>query len=358
MSKKERLLTYNDFSEDLFSEIADDKNRIKYVSKAYKNLNLSKAFQIYYGLEISAEVAKNTNINKVYTLEIGKVYNGTVESYGKNSIVFTIPGVKDEIVCKENITDNDNFQNYLLTHNNQLLFKVRGKKNNTYVVSVIEAYYQSWVDMINKAIRNNDGIQVHIDELVRGGYLCHTDIKQLNDVTGKNYTHSVFIPGSHIVLNIENDFERWIGEDVIIVPQKFVDYHINYYTGEVEKSLVGSRKKVLQIIGNNNIQKLYTTWQLVTSSENANITWDNAFNGTVTGIINSQKKTGIFVELEDQYITGLANIDAMELINYKPGDPVRVKIVDFECREGTKPFVYDKNGILRECNIRPIFELV
>ena len=355
--QKEHLLTYKDFADDVFTEIANDRERIKYMSKAYKNVNLSEAFSIFYGLSIDTKLIKNTSVNKVYTLEIGKIYTGTVDNYSKNGIVFSIPGVKDEIVCKENIADNEKFQNYLLTHNNQLLFKIRSKKNNVYVVSVIEAYYQAWVDVINKAIRNNNGIQVHIDELVPGGYLCHTNIKQLCDLTGKEYTHSVFIPGSHIVLNIENDFEKWIGEDVIIVPQKFVDYKINYKTGVIEKSLVGSRKKVLQIMGNNNIHELYQKYQLVNTNEN--VTWDdNSFDGTVTGIINSQKKTGIFVELNDQYITGLANIEAIDLINYKPGDPVKVRIVNFECKDGAKPFVYDKNNQLRECNIRPVFELI
>ena len=41
--------------------------------------------------------------------------------------------------------------------------------------------------------------------------LCHTDIWPINELTGKNYTSSVFIPGSLIVLNIESDFNKWIG---------------------------------------------------------------------------------------------------------------------------------------------------
>ena len=71
------------------------------------------------------------NCNRLFILSI----------FDKNGIVFNIPGVKDEIICKENFTDCEvNINNYLMTHNNKLLFEVREKKNNKYYVSVINAY--------------------------------------------------------------------------------------------------------------------------------------------------------------------------------------------------------------------------
>lgn len=354
-----KLLTYKDFSNNNeFPVFKNERERIKYMSNAYRNMNLTKAFQTFYNLSIKQEVYNNSTINSVYTLEIGKSYLGNVESFSKRGLTFSVPGVKDVIMSKENFTDcEDNINNYLLTHNNKLLFEVKEKKNNVYIVSVIDGYYQSWVNIIDDAIRNNNGIQVHIDQLVHGGYLCHTLIKTLYDLTGKQYTHSVFIPGSHIVLNIEHDFERWIGEDVIIVPQKFVDFRKNFKTGEIEKSLVGSRKKVLQLLGINNMLEIYTKWKLC--EEHDNVSFDNKFEGIVTGIINSRNKKGIFIELNDKYITGLAELDSIDLLNYKPGDPVNVKIINFECKEGHEPFVYTKNGKhIKECNVRPVFELV
>jgi ribosomal protein S1 len=355
--KKIALITYKDIEGDIFSGFTSDKERIKYMSRAYANMSLSKAFQVFYDLKFDDNTLKNTAINKVYTLELGQIYNGYVESFGKNGISFSIPGVKSEIVCKENLADcTDSINNYLLTHNNKLLFEVREKKNNTYYVSIINAYYNAWVKMIEDAIKNNNGIQVHIDELVHGGYICHVPIKHLVDLTGKMYTHSVFIPGSHIVLNIENDFEKWVGEDVIIVPQKFVDFKRNFKTGEVEKSLVGSRKKVLQILGNNNLYDIWKKYNL--ANDNPTVKWDNSFDGIVTGIINSQKKTGIFVEIKDKFITGLAQINAIDLIDYKPGDAVKVRISEFECKEGFEPFVFNRNNGIKECNIRPVFEII
>lgn len=357
---KTRLITNDDICDEKnFSSFRSDKDRIKYISKEYKSMSIVDAFKTFYHEDISETLSnKHSVANHIYSLVPGNIYNGTVETFNKRAMTFSLPGVKDEIICKENLWScNENIENYLLNHDNKLLFEVREKENNVYNVSVISAYYKKWENSVNDAIWKNNGIQVHIDELVNGGYMCHTHIKPLVDLTGRLYTHSVFIPGSHIVLNIENDFEKWVGQEVIIVPQKFVDFKKNFKTGEVERSLVGSRKKVLQILGNNNLHEYYNKYNLI--KDNPNVKWDNnEFDGIVTGIINSQKKTGIFIELKDKYITGLAQLDVIDLINYKPGDEVKVRISEFEIKEGCEPFTYTKNGAIKECNIRPVFELI
>jgi ribosomal protein S1 len=353
-----RLLTAADiYGDDDFPMFKNDSERLKYMKKAYGNMSLAKSFSIFYGLELSPEVKANKSINTVQVIELGKTYSGIVKSFGKNGIVFEVPGVKDEIISKENFNDcADAINNYLLNHNNKLLFEVREHKDNKYIVSVISAYYNQWVNIINKAIQYEQGIKVHIDSLVKGGYICHTDITNICQLTGKTYTHSVFIPGSHIVLNIEHDFEKWIGQEVMIVPQKFVEFKRDLKTGLIENSLVGSRKKVLQILGMNNIHDIYQKFLLAESDERVKYE-PEAYDGTVTGIINSSNKTGIFVELNDKYITGLMPMDSMDLLDYKPGDSVRVRIKEFEVQEGKDPFVYNKKGQLLKCNIRPVFEL-
>ena len=83
----------------------------------------------------------------------------------------------------------------------------------------------------------------------------------------------------------------------------------------------------------------------------------DVYEGTVTGIINSNKKTGIFVELNGKYITGLMPIDVTDLLDYKPGDPVNVRINEFEIQEGRDPFVLNKKNQIIKCNVRPVFEL-
>lgn len=363
-NKNSKLLTAQDFT-DIFSGFKNDKERIKYMSQAYKKMSIAKAFGMFYGFEVDNELKQNKTINTINLIEVGQVYLGTVKEFTKNLLTFEIPGVKEEIVAKDNFTTCfDEVNAYLVTHNNKLLFEVREKKDNKYIVSVIQGYYHAWMDKINKAIENKHGINVHIDELVRGGYICHTDIKELNDLTGRNYTHSVFIPGSQIVLNIERDFEQWVGQDVIVVPQKFMDFKVVGYGDNqlIEKSLVSSRKLVLQILGMKNMYEIYndamTKQKLAESNANVKIE-PIVFEGTVTGIINSAKKTGIFVELNDKYITGLMPIDSSELVNYKPGDQLTVRISEFEIQEGKEPFVLNKKGTsLLKCNVRPVFERV
>lgn len=362
MTNNEKVLTFNDFANDVFSPFNNDKMRIKYMSEAYKKMSISKAFSVFYNKEINNDQKSNQLVNTITKIELGQIYLGYVKVFSKNQILFEIPGVKEEIISKENFSGSENaIQNYLLTHDNKLLFEVREKKNNKYYVSVVNAYYKVWINNINKAVQTENPIEVHIDDLVinqfgKGGYICHTNIEPLIQLTGKNYTHSVFIPGSHIVLNIERDFKRWIGSTVSIIPQKIVEFYKNLKTGEIENSIVGSRKRVLQIQGMQNIYEIYRNFML-SQKEDANIIMPD-FTGTVTGIINSNGKTGIFVELNDKYITGLANVEAYDILDYKPGDQVKVKIKEFETQEGKEPFIFNKKNKLVKSNVRPVFELI
>lgn len=352
-----KLLTNLEIAMDgEFPLFKSNGERLRYMKEAYSNMSIAKAFSIFYGTELSNEIKSNKTINQVTLIELGELYTGEVKELTKTHISFYIPGVKEEIICRENFASCiDQIEAYLLAHNNKLLFEVREKRDNAYIVSVIRGYYRSWTNYIKKCMQTRAGIEVHIDELVQGGYVCHTTIDPLNELTGKNYTHSVFIPGSQIVLNIERDFEQWVGKDVTIVPQKFVEFRKNFRTGETENSLVGSRKKILQMKGERNLQDMYSIYLL---SQKENVTYEsNSYTGVVTGVINSTKKTGIFVELDDMCITGLMPVDVSEVLDYKPGDRITVKIKEFEVQNGKEPFVYNKKGNIIECNTRPVFEL-
>lgn len=352
---EEVFLTFKDFEDPFASAFSNDRERLKYMKQTYGKMdNIAEAFAKFYTLPIPKDLKKNTSINKTISIEVGGLYRGFVESITKDGVVFSVPGVKEEVVSRENFMDCiDYVANYLLNHNNELTFKVREKKNGTYVVSVIEGYYDLWVQEIEKAIEQRAAIEVHIDELVRGGYMCHTQIWTITELTGKNYTSAVFIPGSNIVLNIETDFDRWLGQDVQIVPQKFTTFRSG--NQPTENSLIGSRKMVLKILGMKNMYDIFNRAQLA-NLPGVKYT-PEVFTGKVTGIINSNNKTGVFIELEDKYITGLMPIDERMLLNYKPGDEIRVYIKEFEIMEGKEPFVIDRKNILRQCNVRPVFAL-
>lgn len=330
----------------------NDKERIRYMKDNYGHLPLAEQFAVFYGEEVSNTVKKNKRINNPVNIEIGGSYKGIVTEISKNGIVFNVAGVKEEVISKENFSDcMDAVQNYLLNHENELLFTVTEKKDNKYYVSVLEGYYRSWQKQIEKAIEQRAAINVHIDSLVRGGYMCHTDIWPISELTGKTYTSAVFIPGSNIVLNIENDFERWLGKDVQAVPQKFTKFRS--FGRPTENSLMASRKMVLKILGMKNMYEIYTRAKL---GERPDVKYvPEVFTGKVTGIINSNKKTGIFIEIEDKYITGLMPVDEANLLNYKPGDTVQVYIQEFECMDGKEPFFIDRKNIIKACNLRPVF---
>ena len=330
----------------------NDKERIRYMKDNYGHLSLAEQFAVFYGEEVSNTVKKNKRINNPVNIEIGGSYKGVVTEISKNGIVFDVAGVKEEIISKENFSDcMDAVQNYLLNHENELLCTVTEKKNNKCYVSVLEGYYRSWQKQIEKAIEQRAAINVHIDSLVRGGYMCHTNIWPISELTGKTYTSAVFIPGSNIVLNIETDFERWLDKDVQAVPQKFTKFRS--FGRPTENSLMASRKMVLKILGMNNMYEIYTRAKL---GERPDVKYvPEVFTGKVTGIINSNKKTGIFIELEDKYITGLMPVEEANLLNYKPGDTVQVYIQEFECIEGKEPFFIDRKNIIKACNLRPVF---
>ena len=349
---KERLLTAKDFV-DVFSGFTSERERLAYMKKAYKNMSIAESFAKFYGIELNG--TSNKEVNNVTTIECGQCYWGTVNSISKHGITFLISGVKEELVSKENFSDcMDNIQNYLLNHDNKLRFEVREKKHGVYYVSVINGYYKLWVETVERMAKKFEPIDVHIDSLTKGGYLCHTVITTLKELTGKDFTSSVFIPGSNIVLNIERDFERWVGEDIQIIPQKIVKFK---QTGDaVENSLIGSRKLLLQQQGNQNLYDIFNRAKLLALNVNSSAN-NGVFEGTVTGIINSNKKTGIFVELNGLYITGLMPIDSSELLDFKPGDQIKVKVKEFEVQDGKEPFVLNKSNKVTFSNTRCVFEL-
>lgn len=335
-----------------WDELCNDKVRIRSNSQKFAKTSVAEAL---YGKKVSKALRTDEEINSVTVLEVGGYYEGTVTVFEKNTMTIYIPGVKEEIVVKENFNDCiDAVNNYLLTHDHKIKFQVREKKNNKFVVSVLEAYYKEFKDIIMSAVNDDAAVTVHIKSLIKAGYLADIDIWTINELTGKNYTAAVFIPGSHIVLNIERDFERWIDKDVQIIPQKFMKF--KRPGAPMEDSIVGSRKRVLEVLGMKNMYEMYTRWLL---GQAENVTYvPEVFEGTVTGIINSNKKTGIFVEVAEKNITGLVNIDPSELLNFKPGDPVRVKVADFDVPENKEPFEVDKKkSIIKRSNVKVVFEL-
>ena len=54
-TKNEKLLTAVE-CEDLFTGFKSERERLKYISRAYKNINIAKAFSIYYDLDLDNSI--------------------------------------------------------------------------------------------------------------------------------------------------------------------------------------------------------------------------------------------------------------------------------------------------------------
>ena len=87
------------------------------------------------------------------------------------------------------------------------------------------------------------------------------------------------------------------------------------------------------------------------------------FDGTVTGIINSSKKCGVFVDIPELNITGMVQCKPSEIFNYKPGDELMVGIEGFEEEtfynkdvqqvQHLDPYIITE-GCLEKCNLKPV----
>lgn len=338
-----------------FPAFSSERDRLRYMSEHYGKFDIVKAFSLYYNKNVNVSKETAENMFNVTTMELGKTVLATVKSWNKDGMEFEIPGVKEEIVTSERFDkSNLHFQQYLNQHNNQLSVEVREFKRGRWIVSVMNAYHKLWRKSIEHAIKREDGMQVHINSITRGGFLCTSPIWTLNELTGENYTVCCFIPGSQITLGIETDFDKWIGQDVVVVPQKFGTFRAKV-GAPMEDSIICSRKRCLQKVGIQNLYTLYTTYNL--KNKVSPDSEPQVFNAHVSGVINSNSRQGVFVEIDDKYITGMLPVPSDELLDYTPGMQLKVKIKSFDMPEGMDAFLV-KNDRIIKCFVKPVFELV
>ena len=129
-------------------------------------------------------------------------------------------------------------------------------------------------------------------------------------------------------------------------------------------SIVCSAKEVLKFKGQQSMIDIFAGYT------EDNKTWHQTlkrhYTGIVTGVIKSAKKCGVFVEIEGENITGMIEMPASELVNYKPGQQLTVQWDRFDepvyynsavgQYQHMAPYVIE-NDILKEFNIKPIFKI-
>lgn len=340
----------------------NERERIRYNTQKYSNCTLAEAFAKGTG----AKVSKIADVLPTAKLEVNETIKLNVLGVSKGSVELDNTNLKCEVQFAVDLSRYPKFGEGAKYPMEIAAKIVEKKKGNTIVVNPLAGAYDQFIE---KYSDKNIGKQYDLKKprtvLVKnlqnnnGGFSGDLVIPEVSELTGKEITVKAFIPGSQIVANIEKDFSKWVGKDV----ECFVTTVINpkdMHPGS-NISFICSRKSYLRHLGNTNTVNLFKAWT------EENDTWKKAqkrvYDGSVTGIINTAKKKGVFVEIPELNITTLVAETAEKLAEYKAGDGVKLQITSFEepMRETDlglqhdMPYKIDR-GVLLECKVRPIFQ--
>lgn len=348
-------------------EFNSDSKRIKAYSKRYKDMTIAEAFNARYDMGLK-DVSESTN-EVPRELSMGDIIAARITSIDKNRVVFDAGNLKTNIQSNINLYKYDRFKHFIPT--DMVKAKVVNIQRDRVLLDPISPLMDDWLQPIlqDPTIQkkstyipgggyNIDVVKVKNLQLTRGGFMGQAVVPSVSEFVGEEYTIDAFIPGSQIVLNITDDFNQFIGKDVYT-------FVVNYIPkpGNSGMSLICSVKEVLKYVGELNMIQLFNEWCDDTEYWKSQL--EKSYEGKVTGIINSSKKCGVFVEIPSLSITGMVQTKPEELVNYKPHDEVSVKITGFEEEmfynaavkqmQHVEPYEI-VDGCLKKCSLKPILE--
>lgn len=353
-------------AEFVWPEFKTDRERIKAFSQKYRNMSIDEAFADAYGTQNTIKYDDRTNkrINTTpFEPRVGDLFDVSILSINKNNIVFDTLNLKTEIVSKVNLYKYDFFKKFVPTEPIKVMVSAIDKRKIT--VDPIVPLFDEWMceyigaRETHKNILKPKIVKVKNLRLTRGGFMGDVSIKNVVDFIHEDYTVPAFIPGSQIVLNIAKNFEDYVGLDVDAF---VINYMKNPITSEI--SLICSPKEYYKFLGDCNMIDMFNNW--CEGNDYWNTVKESTFAGKVTGIINSSKKCGVFVEIPDLNITGLVTVTPDELVNYKPHTDINVKITGFDEEtyynpivkqvQHVEPYIIEDN-VLVKCNLKPVLSL-
>lgn len=349
-------------------ELGKESERIKKNSELYKNMDIREAFQAAYGIKIKKSRKKDANL-MYHDVLPGEVIPLKITHIDKKSVVF------DQSLFKENIVSAVNLYQYKRFKKNTpketVNCKVISKTADKIVVDPLAPMFDDWLDekLMNLSgqynLKEDKAITVHNLNLIRGGFSGDIRVDNVSDFCGQDIMLKAFIPGSQIVLNIESDFERWIGKSVKAFITNYMKSAPSGNQTTEKMSLICSAKEYLKFLGDKVKMDFFNEYCL--ESERWNELTKTSWKGIVTGIINSSKKQGVFVEIPKLYITGMVEMPSNKLNYYHPGMEVEVKLdridepivwnQDIGQMQHKPAFVVEDN-VLKKCNLRFVFSLV
>ena len=342
----------------VWPEFSSDSKRIKEYSKRYKTLSITEAFEATYNVEIGpVKAIVNQTPGEI---RVGDEMLLNILSITKNHVEFDGGNQKTPIVSSVNLHKYDRFKKFLPLEPVKVL--VMNVTKDRVTVDPIAPLVNGYLDPIlaNKNVQKVIGapkyVRVKDLQLTKGGFTGKAVLPNVSDFVGEDYTVDVFIPGSQIVLNITDNFEQFVGKEV----DAFIVNHMSK-PGTNTLSLIASAKELIKFRGECKLIELFNSW-----CEESDL-WKNfsaaSVEGRVTGVINSSKKCGVFVEIPSLEMTGLVPVEPDQLVNYKADSIVNVKITGFDEEkkynnitkqmEHVEPYVIE-DGILVRCNIKPV----
>ena len=344
---------------------SSELERIKRNSERYKDVDIREAFAQEYGLKIKKSRKKEAN-QMYYDVQPGDIIPLKITYVDKKTVTFDQSLFKEVIVSAVNLFQYKRFKKN--TPKETINCKVISKTSDKIVVDPLAPMFDEWLDeKINNIksqynIKKDCSIEVRNLNLMRGGFSGDVRVDPVSDFCGQDIMLKAFIPGSQIVLNIESDFEKWNGKSV----KAFITNYIKSSNGPSDKmSLICSTKEYLKFQGDKVKMDFFNEYCLESDrwKEIINTQW----NGVVTGIINSSKKQGVFVEIPEINITGMIEMPSSKLNHYHPGQEVQVKLEKIEepvvwnsevgQMQHKQAFIVEDN-ILKKCNLRFVFSLV
>lgn len=340
-------------------EFADDKTRIKNYSNRFRNKSVVEAFQEVYGVDLTGASDKANETPREY--RIGDIIKTRLSNVTKDTVDFADVNYKGTVLCSSNIYK---YRKLRGGSPEMIDAVVTDVKKDRITLDPIKPMTEEWINdtVSNPVLQNVLGdprtIKVKNLQLTAGGFTGKAVIPSTTGFVGEDYTVDAFIPGSQIVLNITDDFEQFIGKDVDA-------FALNYIQKGDGMSLICSRKAYLTFLGHEQLIEMFNRWCEDSPK------WEKyskaVHGGVVTGVINSSKKCGVFVEVPDLNITGMVKVAPEELVNYKPGLDVAVRLSSFDEEtyynkevgqvQHVDPYVIE-DGVLMKCNLKPILVFV
>lgn len=339
-----------------------DRERIRMYSKLYKDKSISEAFSNVYNVSVG-EISESAN-NTPSELKVGDEIMLNILSITKNHVEFDVGNYKAQIRSSVNLHKYERFKHNIPT--DPIKVQVMDIQKDKVTVDPLAPTINDYLNPIlrnknvQKIIGNPQTVRVKDLQLTKGGFTGKAILSPVSKFVGEEYTVDVFIPGSQIVLNITDNFEQFVGKEV----DTFIVNYINK-PGSNSLSLVASAKELIKFNGECKLIEMFKAW--CEESEYWNKIKETSYKGRVTGVINSSKKCGVFVEIPELSMTGLVPIEPDKLVNYKTNSEIEVKITGFDEEKKynaltkqmihVEPYIIE-NGYLVKCNLKPALSFV